>query len=186
MLDIVKPMKLSNRLQFIYENLLPEMPVWDFCCDHGYLGVEALKSERFTTVYFVDQVPHIVQLLESVVADKFPKFHSQAKFIAAKGESIEEDVYGNVVIAGVGAFAIIKILRALLKSNHLFATRLILCPQRDEEKFLTMLNELGEEFVDRFSLSGATLLDERDRSRTVYIFNARTFCGRKHPSKISK
>lgn len=185
MLDIVKPMKLSNRLQFIYENLLPGVPEWDFCCDHGYLGVEALKSGRFTAVYFVDRVPHIVAALESVVKEKFAKFYSHAKFIAAKGENIEEDVYGNVVIAGVGAYAIIKILHALLASNRLCAERIVLCPQRDEEKFLMMISDLGETFVDRFSLSGATLLDERDRSRIVYVFNARTICGRKHLSKIS-
>lgn len=171
MLDIVKAMKLSNRLQFIYENLLPGLPVWDFCCDHGYLGVEALKSERFAEIYFVDQVPHIVKDVEHVVREKFSALHSRAHFIADKGENIFEDVYGNVVIAGVGAFAIFKILSALSQTNRLQAQRLILCPQRDEEKFLPMLNELGETFAGRFSLTGATLLTERARSRTVYIFD---------------
>lgn len=170
MLDIVKAMKLSNRLQFIYENLVPGQPVWDFCCDHGYLGVEALKSGKFPKVHFVDQVPHIVASVEAVVAEKFPEFRSHANFFAGKGEDLSEVVSGNVVIAGVGAFAIFKILRALLEREFLLAERLILCPQRDEEKFVTMLAELGEKFTARFSFAGATLLEERSRSRIVYLF----------------
>jgi tRNA (adenine22-N1)-methyltransferase len=170
LLDIVKGMKLSNRLQFIYENLLPGMPVWDFCCDHGYLGVEALKSGQFPKVFFVDQVPHIVENVESVVAEKFSEFLTRAHFIVSKGEEIEEVVQGNVVIAGVGAFAIFKILRALCDRHLLQAHRLIFCPQRDEEKFVAMLNDLGESFTARFFLFGTTLLEERFRSRTIYIF----------------
>ena len=163
-------MKLSNRLQFIYENLVPGLSVWDFCCDHGYLGVEALKSGQFPKVHFVDQVPHIVESVEAVVAEKFPEFRSRANFFAGKGEEIADVVSGNVVIAGVGAFAIFKILRALLERELLQAERLILCPQRDEEKFVKMLEELGENFTARFSFTGATLLEERSRSRVVYIF----------------
>ncbi len=170
MLDIVKAMKLSSRLQFIYENLIPNLPVWDFCCDHGYLGVEALKSGRFPKVHFVDQIPHIVGSVEAVVGEKFSEFRSRAYFFAGKGEDLSEVVSGNVVIAGVGAFAIFKILRALLERGLLQAERLILCPQRDEEKFVTMLGELGEKFTARFSFSGATLLEERSRSRVVYVF----------------
>lgn len=171
MLDIVKAMKLPNRLQFIYENLLPEKPVWDFCCDHGYLGVQALKSGLFPKVCFVDQVPHIIQNIESVVNQKFSEFRTRAHFFASPGEEVDEVVEGSVVVAGVGAFAIFKILRALEDRNLLNASRLILCPQRDEEKFLTMLRDLGEDFNARFSLSGATLLEERARSRIVYIFD---------------
>jgi len=164
-------MKLSNRLQFIYENLRPGMPVWDFCCDHGYLGVEALKSGRFPQVHFVDQVPHIVENVESIVNEKFCGLRKQARFYAMRGEDIEEVVQGSVVIAGVGAFAICKILQALLRKNLLQAQRLILCPQRDEEKFLTMLSELGDGFRNRFSFTGATSLEERDRSRVVYLYD---------------
>lgn len=171
MLDIVKRMKLPNRLQFIYENLLPAQPVWDFCCDHGYLGVEALKSGKFPQVYFVDQVPHIVENIEALVTEKFSEFRTQAHFIASRGEEIAEVVQGSAVIAGVGAFAICKILDSLQRRNLLQASRLILCPQRDEEKFLTMLRELGDDFNTRFSFTGATLLEERSRSRIVYLFD---------------
>lgn len=171
MLDIVKAMKLPNRLQFIYEKLLPEMPVWDFCCDHGYLGVEALKSGLFPKVCFVDQVPHIVENVEAMVSEKFSEFRTRARFFARAGEEVDEVVEGSVVIAGVGAFAIFKILRALELQNLLQARRLILCPQRDEEKFLTMLRDLGDEFNNRFSLSSTTLLEERARSRIVYVFD---------------
>lgn len=171
MLDIVIAMKLSNRLQFIYDKLLPQMPVWDFCCDHGYLGVEALKSRKFPKVSFVDQVPHIVENIDSVVQKKFAELYPSAEFITANAEDLRSDVTGNVVIAGVGAHTIFKILRALWEQEHLQATRLLLCPQRDEDKFLQLLAGLGPDFAAHFLLSEQTCVTEGARRKTIFIFD---------------
>lgn len=167
-------MILSERLQFIFDNLKPGLPVWDFCCDHGYLGGQALKSGRFPEVVFVDQVPHIIANIQEVVFRKFPEHRSRARFISAKGEEITEVVQGNVIIAGVGAFVILRILKSLCDRGLLQAERLLLCPQRDQEKLLTILQESCGGFSEKFLLEKKTTLLERHRSRTVFVFERST------------
>lgn len=164
-------MVLSERLQFIYENLLHGQALWDFCCDHGYLGIEALKSQRFTEVCFVDRVPHIVANVETLVLEKFPKLHAQAQFIATRGEEVSVPVHGNIVIAGVGAFVICRILEGLMSQQLLHAQRVLLCPQRDEEKFLAMLQAKAGSFSNEFFLTFEKTLSERARARTIFIFD---------------
>lgn len=181
MLDIVKvirqgnPVVLSPRLKLIYENLLPGKAVWDFCCDHGYLGIEALKSRSFSEVYFVDQVPHIVQDIETLIQRKFAEQHPQAHFKICKGEDVDQDVCGTVVIAGVGAFTIFKILQVLWQNKNLQADRLILCPQRDEQKFMELISNLGSEFSASYSLNKEWICHERKRRRHIYILDRSIF-----------
>lgn len=164
-------MALSGRLQFIFENLVPGKDVWDFCCDHGYLGTEALRSGKFGEVHFVDSVPHIVHDLEKSLQAQFPGLVPRARFFACKGEELFLPVSGTAVIAGVGAFTILKILKSLWDGSCLQADRLILCPQRDEEKLLQMLKSLGEEFAHRFTMHSQYILREKKRNRFVYIFD---------------
>jgi tRNA (adenine22-N1)-methyltransferase len=164
-------MALTGRLQFIYENLLLQRPVWDFCCDHGYLGIEALRSEAFSEVYFVDQVPQIVSTLENLISTKFGTLRPQAHIKTSRGEDVDQAVKGNVVIAGVGAFTIFEILENLWRKKNLQADRLILCPQRDENKFLKMLSNIGSEFSASYKLSGEHVLQEKTRSRFIYILD---------------
>ena len=96
--------KVSERLMAIYENLIQGESVWDFCCDHGYLGISAYRSGYFPEVHFVDQVPHIIQRLQQEFAQKhFDEENSQQAFFwAQSGESLEVPLTGTAVIAGVG------------------------------------------------------------------------------------
>ena len=175
MLDIVKarkgtlPMALTGRLQFIYENLLPQKAVWDFCCDHGYLGIEALRSQNFAEVYFVDRVPTIMQALEKLVQEKFSEVSKDARFLLVDGAEVSEPVTGTMVVAGVGAVSIFLILQSLWRKNLLQAERLILAPQRDEKKFLAMLSEVSDDFLNVYSLRTEHVLQEKTRARFVYI-----------------
>jgi tRNA (adenine22-N1)-methyltransferase len=160
---------LTGRLQFIYEQLLPEKAVWDFCCDHGYLGIEALRSKKFSEVHFIDQVPHIVQAIEKLVSEKFSEVREQAHFRISKGEDLEIPVTGTIVIAGVGAFAICKILESLWAKGLLQPDRIVLCPQRDEKKFLLMLESFDPKFSDQYSERKQYVVRERSRERYVYV-----------------
>ncbi|NUN06584.1 MAG: tRNA (adenine(22)-N(1))-methyltransferase TrmK [Bdellovibrio sp.] len=142
-------LKLSPRLQYVYDLLLPGKPVWDFCCDHGHLGLNAFESGDFPEVYFVDQVESIIQRLRGRFEAYLPKSKStaQAHFLAASGQDIETSVCGTVVIAGVGAYTILGILQGVKEKGHLQAERLILGPQRDEEKLRQFAKEiLGTEY----------------------------------------
>ncbi|MEN0059032.1 MAG: SAM-dependent methyltransferase [Bdellovibrio sp.] len=135
--------KLSLRMQLIYDHLLPEHPVWDFCCDHGYMGLNAYASECFSEVHFVDQVPSIISRLQSRFHKEYyqPHHPTQAYFYAQKGEEILSPICGTLVIAGVGALNIYKILCELHQRGVLQTQRMILGPQRDEKKLHDLLRE---------------------------------------------
>ncbi len=142
-------LKLSPRLQHIYALLLPGKPVWDFCCDHGHLGLNAVESGHFPEVYFVDQVDSIIERLRGRFEAYLPKSKStaQAHFLASSGQDIETPLRGTVVIAGVGAYTILEILQGVKSKGNLQADRLILGPQRDEEKLRQWMSEiLGTEY----------------------------------------
>src|SRR6218665_312292 len=114
-------MYLSIRLQLVYDHLLPDQDVWDFCCDHGYLGGAAYKSESFKDVYFVDPVTSIMDNLKN----RFQTFvykaenKSNAHFLVQKGESVSQVVQGNVCIVGVGGLMICDILKSLAENKLL-------------------------------------------------------------------
>lgn len=162
--------KLSPRMQFIFHHLQPGQPVWDFCCDHGYLGLSAYRSGLFPEVYFVDQVESIVKKLR----ERFERSHlrpeilADAQFFCCPGEAVEKEVRGTVVIAGVGAHTTFKILQGLHTKNLLHATRLVLLPQKDEEKLRALLEENAD---FGYSLKQPlTSVSERGRLRQCFIY----------------
>lgn len=161
---------LSKRLKLIFDQLIPGEPVWDICCDHGYLGLAAYESNRFSEVNFVDQVPQIIQRLEEtfnqVVKDK--DNHTRANFIARAGEHLSHQLNGNVVICGVGSYSIFQIVKSLQEKNLLKARRLILCPQNDVVK-IEDLKKLPD-FTYR-QLSENLVVNEKDRLREIYVLD---------------
>lgn len=163
--------RLSTRLQFIYNHLLPGFPVWDFCCDHGYLGLNAFESGAFPCVYFVDQVTEIIEQLQNRFKLEYSQLQtpSQAHFIACSGENLSQEVEGNLVVSGVGAFTIFDIIQSIYSRQLLMAERLILVPQRDEEKLVHFLNELPK-FNDIFALEQFDVM-ERARCKKVLVYS---------------
>lgn len=161
--------KLSRRMQLIYDHLLPGKPVWDFCCDHGYLGLNAYESGLFSEVHFVDQVPHIIEQLQQRFQSEYFREDAGTKayFHSRPGEDVPVELQGTVVIAGVGAHTIFQILQGLVQKGVLKADRLILGPQRDEEKLLVFLQEMPNFTYE----NGARFLsiEERGRDRKLLI-----------------
>jgi tRNA (adenine22-N1)-methyltransferase len=159
---------LSARLNLIFENLIPREPVWDFCCDHGYLGTAAARSASFSVVKFVDQVPHIITALEQKLAGTAG--FEKCEFKAIDGAKIGDPVSGNLVIAGVGAHTISEILEGLHERRVLRARRLILSPQRDELKLRQWLQQRDWRPLE-FTLSAEHQVLERTRDRYVFILD---------------
>lgn len=130
-------------MQLVYDHLIPGKPVWDFCCDHGYLGLRAYESGRFSEVYFVDQVRHIIEQLKQ----RFEQHHlsdeleAKVHFLPHAGEELLMAVHGTVVITGVGPHTILRILSSLSQRKLLQADRLILSPHGDTGKLLQSLAE---------------------------------------------
>lgn len=164
-------LKLSPRLQLIFDLLLPGEPVWDFCCDHGHLGLNAIECGRFSEVHFVDQVPSIIDKLRGRWEARSKTHPSPvgAYFHALSGQKVELSPRGSVVIAGVGAYTILEILQGLQEQGRLQARRLILGPQRDEEKLRQLLKELlGESYLQ---CKQEIEVLEGERLRKILVFD---------------
>lgn len=163
--------KLSPRLQLIYDHLIPGKPVWDFCCDHGYLGLNAYESGLFPEVHFVDQVRHIIEhLRERFAQDHHLEEHSaQSFFHPQAGEAVLTPVRGTAVIAGVGPSTVLKILEGLEERKLLQAERLILVPHGGEEMVRKRLAARSE---FNYQLSNQDCkIEERGRIRKLLILD---------------
>lgn len=162
--------KLSPRMQFIFDHLQPGQPVWDFCCDHGYLGLSAYRSGLFPEIYFVDQVDSIIENLRARFQRSHlrPELPANVQFFSCPGEAVPKEVRGTLVIAGVGAHTIFDILHGLHTKNLLKATRLVLMPQKDEEKLIIFL-KMNDDFG--YSLKNPPeSVSERGRLRKCFIY----------------
>ena len=163
--------RLSDRLTVVFDNLVPQLDVWDFCCDHGYLGTAAYKSESFGNVYFVDQVSTIIEKLENQFQKYVfnPKLKTKAHFICQNGEKIQTPVCGNLCITGVGGLTIYEILLGLSENNFLNADRLILGPHRDDPKLLELMRNTAN--FKKYELRSNIEVEENERVRHIYIFD---------------
>jgi tRNA (adenine22-N1)-methyltransferase len=163
--------RLSERLHLVYEHLISHQDVWDVCCDHGYLGGAAYNSENFKNIYFVDQVPALIENIKT----KFDKFifnelnKSQVFFIIESGQNIQTNVFGSVSITGVGAQVIYQILYGLLERKILKAQRLILGPHRDTEKLMGLI-QANPLFAD-YQLTARKEMTENGRLRVFFIYD---------------
>jgi tRNA (adenine22-N1)-methyltransferase len=83
-------LKLTPRLQTIFNSLMLGKPVWDLCCDHGYLGLRCYLSKQFPEVHFVDQVEEIITSLEVKFRENYSDIQNPTKisFIAMAGEKL--------------------------------------------------------------------------------------------------
>lgn len=159
-------------MQLIFDYLIHGEPVWDFCCDHGYMGLKAYHSGFFPEVHFVDQVPHIMARLEQSFLAKHlkPEYLQRAFFWAESGENISAPLKGTAIIAGVGAHTTIQILRGLFGREGAQASRFILVPQKDEE-LLEQELAAWEHFKSLYKIADVTHVREGSRIRKLLIFD---------------
>ncbi len=160
--------RLSRRMKCFIDNALKNEPLWDICCDHGYVGIKALETSQFTEVHFVDQIPHIMDRLETLIKEYWRiKPEHNYTLHAMSGEDIEVDIYGTMLIAGVGGLTIKTIISSLLKKDKLHARRLLLSPHTDEKTLIQLLDEV--EFKNLYHLTDKILLPEGKRIKPLYI-----------------
>lgn len=110
-------------MQLFVDQALDGKEFWDFCCDHGYIGIGALESKRFSHVHFVDPVKHIMERLEQLIQQAPESDKLKYSLHVKKGEEIESEVKGTAVIAGVGGLLITLILKALKEQKKLSAEK---------------------------------------------------------------
>lgn len=151
-------MPLSLRLQTLLDRCHSDLPLWDLCCDHGLLGLQALNSGRFTEVIFNDIVPHVLEPLRRQVGD-------DARVICAPAEDIPEQLTGNLVLAGIGGERILKILLAHFGRGTLRAKHIVTCPEKDAEW-------LARQNLPGYSLCEDTTIPHSRGERRILVFKA--------------
>ena len=166
-----KKIRLSERLHLVFEHLILNQDVWDFCCDHGYLAAAAYKSEAFKDIYFVDQVPNLIHKIENKFQQFLLDHHHRSKvfFIAKPAESLQQEIFGTVSITGVGGTTIYEILNQLLMNKKLKASRLILGPHRDNDKLLKLIE--SNLLFSKYLLSAKKEMTENKKIRTFFIYD---------------
>lgn len=155
-------------MQTILNELSPGHAVWDLCCDHGLLGIAALESKKFTDIHFSDQLEHAMDRLERQYR-RFPQTH----FHCGPCEDLSSVLDGNVVIAGIGAERMLKILEVLEDKALLNPSTLILGPQKNESLLDPFLRQ-----KERFYSIKVLEVAERHRQRRIYVLNL------KHDSRV--
>ncbi len=139
---IVSEMPLSPRLQLLHDGFRPGYPAFDLCCDHGYLGLGALISDRVPHVTFVDRVPAIIDQL----CDRFPVAldNRRATFVTADAATLlPRPVHGTIAIAGVGAQVLLDIFGAFALPSLQEDARLVLQPESRADEVAEVVRRAG-------------------------------------------
>lgn len=162
--------KLTARMKHFIDNALKDQPLWDICCDHGYVGIKALETSQFSEVHFVDQVPHIMERLETLIKQywRIKPEHKYSLHLLS-GEDLEIDVNGTMLIAGVGGLTIKTIVSTLIEKKKLHAKRLLLSPHTDEKVLIQYLDDA--DFQKFYSVTEKILMPEGKRFRPLYILD---------------
>lgn len=162
--------KLTKRMKCFIDNAIKDEALWDICCDHGYVGIKALETSQFSEVHFVDQVPHIMQRLESLIK-QYWRIKPEHKYTLhlMSGEELELDVRGTMLVAGVGGLTIKTIVSTLIEKNKLHARRLLLSPHTDEKVLIQYLDDT--DFKKIYSVTEKILMPEGKRFRPLYVLD---------------
>lgn len=180
---------LGARLDSIF-NLVTRMQktqgygaVWDCCCDHGYLGIKILAAQVCPTLYFVDQVPHIIEQLSTKLKTltHAQPISSQYRTLAldASELSFPAGDHHLVILAGVGGEHIVDIVRAIETRGHDCRIDYLLCPT-------TTQFDLREYLVaDQFTLLHESISSEKGRDYEVLLVRAGASDGVEAPVSLT-
>ncbi len=133
------------------------------------LGILVFKKNA-SHVYFVDCVPHIMKQLQLRIDGLRVPPQIPHTLLCLKGEDIEQDIRGVVLIAGVGGLTISKILKSLMEKNRLKAKRLILSPHTDIKVLEEYLSSL--KFKKCYDLSHTLKVIVGKKEKPLFIFDA--------------
>ena len=141
--------------------------LWDIGCDHGYLGMRALLEKNLRGLVCVDRSPSVIDGLKERMAlenlppsvrghvlSRLPDYaQKDIRIICADAAHLpSQTVSGTVVLAGMGARAILRILDNFVFPNWEENTQLLLLPNAEapllEDAFSHRKNNLKQESVE--------------------------------------
>jgi tRNA (adenine22-N1)-methyltransferase len=165
-----KDPKTTSRIHMLLEPSLVGSPIWDICCDHGQLGIEALKRGQYGQVHFVDRVTSITEKLEKKLLYLVEKgLSSHFAIHCLEAQKLACSIEGTCIIAGVGGKTITTILRAWLEADLLKARRLVLSAHSDEVLMLSYFEV--ENFKKDYRIVDKKEVSDRLKIRSIYVLD---------------
>lgn len=165
--DKLQKPKFSPRMKALVSHCIPTSDLWDFCCDHGFIGLYAFTVGDFKDIHFVDKQDHIIdRLIKLLNKAEIPL--STLYFHKSDARKLDQTVRGNLILAGVGGSLGVKILESLFQRGLLQANRIIFSPHTQEEDSLNGLLNL-EGFP--YSLLKTDSILEGSRNRQIFILD---------------
>lgn len=136
-------MKLSKRLQFIYD-LLPKEgeSFWDLYTDHGKLLIKAARNLKYKKFYGVDQVQSTIDFLFLKTSD-IPKHKLILK--CEKTQQTKLDSINTITLIGVGTNTIAETIDNFEKQN--VQNTYIVSSHKDSFKLREYLFNKGLNFI---------------------------------------
>ncbi len=165
---------MTKRLIKIFE-LAEGKELWDIGCDHSLLAKINLNEKKFECVYCVDKSKSSLEKIYSGKSGRLRLNPENIVLIEADGCTLEWPlVNGTVVIAGVGANTILKIVEA--------------CPESYRSKLTWIMNPFSS--IDKFQQEIEKLLSSEiqkyeveENKRTRYIYKWTQACLMPNASK---
>jgi len=162
--------KLRPRLNSIYDLVVqtqqnkPYQYIWDCCCDHGYLGIKILADKLCEKVIFVDQLPHLIEQLNSKLS---PFDTGRHELVTADAGELKFDasVQHLVILAGVGGDTSVHIIQNIINNHPTGLIDFILCPSSSKK---TLRQYLAE---NKFGLHKEKLVLDNKRYYEVLFVN---------------
>lgn len=109
----------------------------DIGCDHGYIGVQALIERRAKWLIAADISEKSLSKCRLLAAEK--NLTDRVEFVVSDGFENVTTMPDTAVIAGMGGYEIIKILKTA-KSLNRVPEKLILCPHQNASELRRFLN----------------------------------------------
>ncbi len=141
--------------------------MWDLCCDHGILGLEALLAGQVPFVHFVDSSKN--SRLHILEPDRWEHLSQRWRYIVADARTLAAEMSGTVAIAGVGGLLSVSILRAIFDSPaRSRVRRMLVNPFCDEHEVADFLQSQGDSLATGFR---EMQILERGRTRRIFVVN---------------
>lgn len=171
----ITPQPLSPRLEAALSLVAPGGPLWDICCDHGYLGVQAAARSISSQVHFCDSALDGMRRLYRRIdrsGERFTlEFTTEVCGIRCFGHTCAAEalpvarIDGSVAILGVGTATVISILQRWLAAGFTLAQvdRLILGTHTQVDRLADFLRE------QRWEVVASKSVDENGRQRPLWV-----------------
>lgn len=154
---------LDARLTALLALIRPDQVLLDIGCDHGHLALRAVVDGRVPHATLVDRAaPTLARARALLDAHDDGKVRGRVALRCVDGADLDRPVTGTVVIAGMGARAICRILERGVLPHVVDEVRLVLQPEVEVERLVNWLRA-------RALCPMATTVTARGRAHAVVV-----------------